>query len=140
MFKFLIVILCWFSTPVFAESYYGYVKKGDFLKVEEMYMEYRKIEAWRNPYYPPEKDDWQFTNEFNWTVSMWDHLFWENKIHMSMDCCQIRHAGWQYYLGYRVFDWFSVIKYHHSEHVLENKYERRFPVEDSYGFRIYFKH
>jgi len=138
--KILIAFFILFSTPIFAESYYGYLNKGSFLRVEELFVEYRKYEVYRNPYYPPEKNDWTHTGEFHWTVSILNRLYWENNFHMSMDeTPQVRHGGWEYYMGFRVFNWLHAIKYHHSEHVFEDKFMRKFPVEDSYGIRIYFK-
>lgn len=135
---FILFFIC--TNNAFAANYYNYINKGDFLKVEELFVEYRKYEAYRNPYYPPGKDDWTHTGEFNWTVSAFNRLYWDNKFHMSMDLTpQVRHAGWEYYLGFRVFNWFHLVKYHHSEHVMEDKFLHKFPVEDSYGFRIYFK-
>lgn len=110
------------------------------LKVEEMYVEYRKYEAYRNTYYPPEKDDWTHTGEFHYTVSVLNRLYWQNNFHMSMDSTpQVRHGGWEYYMGLRIFKSFHLVKYHHSEHVFEDKFNRKFPVEDSYGVRVYFK-
>lgn len=140
MFKSLLVIFSFIAAPAIADNYYSYVKKGDFLKVEELFIEYRKYEAYRNPYYPPGKNDWTHTGEFHWTVSVFERLYWDNTFHISMDTTpQVRHGGWEYYTGFKVFPWFHVIKYHHSEHSFEQKQSHKFPIEDSYGIRIYFK-
>lgn len=114
--------------------------KGNWLKVDESYVEYRKYEAYRNPYLPDEKG-WDFRGEFHNTFSAFNRLYWDTNLHMSMDESQIRYVGLEYYLGLRVFDWLHAVKYHHSEHVLDEPApdNRKFPVEDSYGVRVYFK-
>ena len=110
-------------------------------KVDEMYIEYRKYQTLRDPYYPPEKDnEWDWTSEFHWKVSTFKRLYWDNNFQIRMDQSQIRHGGWEYYLGVKTFDWLDIIKYHHSQHCFECENDkRRFPVEDSYGVRVYFK-
>lgn len=117
------------------------LESGDFLSVEEMYVEYKKYEAYRNPYYPPDKSDWTHKAEFHWTVNIGNRLYWKNNFHISMDQTpQVRHGGWEYYLGMKIFSWLDAVKYHHSEHVFEDKFkDKKFPVEDSYGVRVYFK-
>lgn len=113
---------------------------GDFLKVDQMYLEFRKYEDYRNAYLPDAKG-WQFRGEFHNNLSAFSVLFWNTNLHLSMDRSQIRYVGLEYYLGLHLTPWADAIKYHHSEHVLEQEVpgNKKFPVEDSYGFRIYFK-
>jgi len=141
MFKTLITSMAvLFSLPANAydldlEGFYS----GNWLSVDESYIEYRKYEAYRNPYVPDE--NWNFRGEFHNKFSAYKLVYWDVNLHMSMDESQIRYAGLEYYLGVKVTPWLDAIKYHHSEHVLEKEIpgNKRFPVEDSYGFRIYFK-
>jgi hypothetical protein len=141
MFKSLVVFLILIDSSIaWGESLYSKINKGEFLQVEQMYIEYKKYEAWRNPYYPVGKNDWTHGAEFAWTIGIFKRIYWDNVFHISMDeTPQVRHGGWEYYLGLRVFDWLSVGRYHHSEHVFEDKFDRKFPVEDSYFVRVYLK-
>lgn len=134
--KYLLLLL--FSTNLYA--YDLGLSKREPVTIKEMYIEYRDIQNWRNPYYGA-KDDWKFTSEFQSTVEVYELLYHTNKFHFSMDRSQIRHAGWEYYLGFRLTKWLRIFKYHHSEHMLEQEPEQVgniFPVEDSYGVRIDF--
>lgn len=112
---------------------------GDFLKLDEMYLETRKYDTFRNPYIPNEKH-WNFISEFHNNMSFYKKIYWNTNLHMSMDEAQIRYVGLEYTMGAKVLPWMHIIKYHHSTHVLEvEKGNKAFPVEDSYGFRVYFK-
>jgi len=134
--KYMMLLL--FSTNLYAWDL-G-LSKREPVSIKEMYIEYRDIETWRNPYYDG-KTDWKFTSDFQSTVEIYELLYHTNKFHFSMDDTQIRHAGWEYYAGLKVTNWLKVFKYHHSEHMLEQvptDGKRKFPVEDSYGFRVDF--
>jgi hypothetical protein len=113
---------------------------GDFLKVEEMYIETKKYDTYRNAYLPEEKK-WNFSTEFHNNLSIFEKGYLNTNLHMSMDESQIRYAGLQYTLGAKLLPWLHAVKYHHSSHVLEKDVpgNKVFPVEDSYGIRIYFK-
>lgn len=137
MLKALICILAMFDSTI-AWGFDLGLSKGSFLAVDESYIEWRKYEAYRNPYLP-EKDDWQWVGEIHNTVSAWKRLYWQTNIHMSMDESQIKYGGLEYYLGVKIMPYLQAIKYHHSEHCFDKDCPSRFPVEDSYGFRLYFK-
>lgn len=117
---------------------------AQYLKVTEMNIEHYQYEAHRDPYFAEAavKPDWRHLTQFNLELGVTPYLFWDNRLHMSFDraTTQIRHAGWEYTIGMRVTDWFDVLKYHHSQHVLEDKFEARFPNTDAYGIRIKFIH
>lgn len=113
---------------------------GSWLNVDESYIEYRKYEHYRNPYLP-DVDNWNFRGEFHNKFSLYSRLYWDTNLHMSMAGDQMRYAGLEYYIGFKIFSWFDLINYHHSEHSLDkvSPNNDKFPVEDSIGFRIYFK-
>lgn len=122
------------------EIAWGYnlgLKDGSFIAIDEAYIEWRKYEAYRNPL-TPEKDDWQWKAEFHQTVSFYKRLYWDTNFHMSMDTSQIRYGGLEYYMGLKIMPWLHAVKYHHSEHCFDVDCGK-FPVEDSYGVRLYYK-
>ena len=112
--------------------------QGDWLKLDEMYVEYRKFETYKNPYMPDQKD-WQFTGEFHNKMSAFNLVYWDTNLHLSAANDRIRYVGLEYELGAHVLPWLDTFKYHHSQHMLEETTEIHFPLEDSYGFRVYFK-
>lgn len=132
----IIALLAIFNTDI-AWGWDLGLTKGKFLDVDESYMEWRKYEDWRNPN-TPDKHDWDWTAEFHNTVSLWKRLYWDTNFHMSMDSSQIRWVGLEYYMGIRIMPWLHVIKYHHSQHCTDMDCGK-WPVEDSYGARLYFK-
>lgn len=112
----------------------------DPLKVDEMFVEYRKVQGLRDPYYSKEQNsNWTQVGEFHLQLSALRRVYWNNNFHLRMDQSQVRHVGWEYTMGAKVTDWFHIIKYHHSQHCTECVRPERFPVEDSYGVRVYFK-
>lgn len=130
------ILLIIFST--FANAEESMFKKP--LQIQDVWVEYREIQFLRDPYYPDEKDqEWTRSAEFHWNTTILKYMYWDNNFHFRMDESQVRHVGWEYYLGLHVTDWMDVVKYHHSQHCAECQMERRFPVEDSYGVRFYFK-
>lgn len=131
--------VCAFSSPAKAwdlsvDSLY----QGDWLKLNEMYVEYRKFEDYNNPYMP-EQNNWQFTGEFHNKVNAFNLIFWDTNLHLSMADNRVRYVGLEYYLGAHLTPWLDVLRFHHSQHVLEQTSNVHFPLEDSYGFRVYFK-
>jgi hypothetical protein len=108
-------------------------------KVEEFSIEHLQYEAYRDPYHPDYgQTDWNFKDNINFKISLLGSIYWQNRLHMSMDKIdhQIKDAGWEHTLGIEIFRWLDIVKYHHSRHVLEESRPYRFPVEDSYGFKI----
>lgn len=114
------------------------LKDGSFLSVDESYIEWREYESYRNPYMP-DKYDWQWTGEFHNTVSIWKLLYWKTNVHMSMDETQIRYGGLEYYLGFKIMSYLHIVKFHHSQHCFDKQCVGKFPVEDGFGARVYFK-
>lgn len=137
LFKILLVFFSLMDSTI-AWGYNLGLSDGSFLSVDESYAEFRKYESYRNTM-TPGKDDWEWTTEWHNTVSIYKRVFWDSNFHMSMDSSQIRYAGLEYYLGVKIMPYLQAIKYHHSAHCLDTNCGR-FPVEDSYGFRVYFKH
>src|ERR1043165_8333037 len=85
--------------------------KGNWINLDEMYIEWRKYESYRNAYLPDEKQ-WNFRGEFHNRMSMYERLYWDTNLHMSMDESQIRYVGLEYYVGFKWFPWLHAIKYH----------------------------
>ncbi len=125
------------ATPAWGYNLNLGIRDGSFLDVDESYVEWRKYETWRNTN-TPEKEDWDWTAEWHTTLSLWKRFYWDTNYHMSMDSSQIRWVGLEYYMGLRIMPWLHAVKYHHSEHCADMNCGR-FPVEDSYGVRVYFK-
>lgn len=137
--KTLAFLLAGFLFPTQGLAYtLGLTPESPLFGVEEAYIEHRQIEHWRNPYYPG-KDDWLSTSEFHMTFHVLERLYLDNNFHISMEPGQIRHGGWEYWLGLRVHPNIHLVKHHHSEHTFDRETKPRFPVEDSYGVRVYFK-
>lgn len=108
------------------------------LSVDKFYIEYRNYTALRDPYFPG-KEDWKRRGEFHFNLGLLNsRIYMENNLHLTMDSTQVREAGWEYTVGVRTFKWLDIVKYHHSRHSLEAVQSQRFPVEDSYGVRIFF--
>ena len=113
---------------------------GDWLKVDESYVEYRKYQDYRNAYIPNQKD-WDFTGHFHTTYSAYKYVFWQTDLHLNATTSQVMYGGLEYYLGVHAMPWLDVFKYHLSEHVFDHAAfdKEHFPLEDSYGVRVYFK-
>ena len=112
------------------------------LTVNEMNIEHYQYETHRDPYFADAEilPDWRHLTKFNINLGLTKYIFWDNNLHLSFDqaTTQVRHVGWEYTIGLHVTDWLDVMKYHHSQHVLEDKFESRFPNTDAYGIRIKF--
>lgn len=108
----------------------------NMIDIEKLSVEHKWYDTNRDPYFP-DKTDWETKTGLYWNVRLY-RIFWDNNVHMSMDSSQVRTVGWQYVIGFHVTTWFDLVKDHHSRHVLEGVQNDKFPVEDSYGFRINF--
>lgn len=136
MLKRIVLLSAFLSTK--AQAFDFHLKDGGLFNIDESYVEWRKYEAYRNSL-TPGKDDWQWTAESHNTVSIYKRFYWDTNFHLSMDSSQVRYGGLEYYMGLKIMPYLSAIKYHHSVHCFDVDCGR-FPVEDSYGFRLYFKH
>ena len=113
--------------------------EDNWLKVEESYVEYRKYKDYRNSYVSDEKR-WDFTGHFNTTYTAFTRIFWQTDLHLNATKDQVLYGGLEYRLGIHVMPYLDIFKYHLSEHVFDRKgTSDKFPVEDSYGLRVYFK-
>lgn len=136
MFKWLLVLMTIMDSTI-AWGYNLGLKGGSFLSIDESYAEWRKYDSYRN-INTPGKEDWDWTAEWHTTVSFWEKLYWNTNFHMSMDSTQIRYGGLEYYMGLKIRPWLHAVKYHHSQHCFDKECGV-WPVEDSYGVRIYWK-
>lgn len=129
------------SDPLLAYSLLGSAGAAH-IGIREMNIEYLEYETHRDPYFAEAavQPDWRFQTRFNFELGITDYITWSNRLHMSFDraTTQIRHAGWEYTVSMHVTDWLDVLRYHHSQHVLEDKFDTRFPNTDAYGVRITF--
>ena len=109
------------------------------LRLTEFSLSYLRYEHLRDPYYTELGDD-RLVDEtsVNWRMQALKSLYFEGRLHFGMDTSpQVRSGGLEYTLGLEVLNWLDVVRYHHSEHVMEEERDARFPVVDSYGVRIY---
>jgi hypothetical protein len=129
------------ADPLLAYSLLGSAG-AEYITINEMNLEHYQYEVHRNPYFADAEvqPDWRHHTRFNFQLGITDYIFWDNKLHMDFDgaTTAIRHAGWEYTVGFRLTDWLDILRYHHSQHVLEDKFDTRFPNTDAYGVRITF--
>jgi hypothetical protein len=125
-------------TGTIAQSTELHLLDGKFLNVDESFIEYRKYEDYRNPYIT-NVTDWDFTGHFHNTYSIYKIIFWQTDLHLSATKEQVRYAGLEYYLGIHILPWLDAGRYHDSEHNMDHSSEFKYPVEDSYFIRVYFK-
>jgi hypothetical protein len=117
-----------------------------FVTLEDMSVEYFKYETHRDAYYPdyPAQGRWEGGSRVNYTLGLLRGFYWRNTLFFSYEKqgAQIRDAGWDWEAGVRVVRWLDLYKYHRSSHGLEYVHpdNLRFPVTDTFGFRIKLVH
>lgn len=134
------VILLLFDTIVNADEY--------VFDVQEMYVNYH--------FYAPGGVDPLTTQnglpnrtmgqgaEFNVKTRVFQHLYWDNRIHTTTDKYidsgengQFRTVGLETRFGVRLHDNLDIGYYHHSEHVLDYERTSPFPRRDAFEVRFY---
>jgi hypothetical protein len=138
MFNKLLIILFVFASDFcygfeFSDKKYTY----KLVDVNRLSLEHKQYQINHDPYFPGMEKNWTTKTDLYWDVRLW-RIFWDNDLHMGMDKSQVRTVGWKFIMGIHVTDWLDIVKDHHSRHVLEDRRDGHFPVEDSYGFRINF--
>jgi hypothetical protein len=81
-----------------------------------------------------------FHNDFTFIKFGKYSTFVNSNVHFDQhkDTGHIKHGGWEYLLGLSLIpDKVELIKYHHSQHVLEETRPGHFPVTDFVGIRIH---
>lgn len=102
-------------------------------------MDFRKVgEGSRRSMWTEEKEFHSYVG-INWNVGA-GRFFWNNTAYFYGDDHKVAEIGWEYDLGFDITEWLDVRWSHHSQHWadVESQNGSRFPVTDSYGFRIKF--
>lgn len=73
------------------------------------------------------------------------YIYWNNRIdgfvtrwRETGNAEQFRGIGWNFEVGVRAAPFLYVEYEHHSQHLLDIKGQRGFPVEDMVGFKLFF--
>jgi hypothetical protein len=109
----------------------------NLLDVEEVSLDVKKINKYRNGNLPQDAEHIKYGGSFNLNLSVLKFLHWDNRIHMAGTDSQIRYAGWEFRTWVPVTRYLQIFYYHHSEHVLEREM-REYPIEDAVGVRLIF--
>ena len=131
----IIIVSALIASPAMA---YEIEKPASWLNIDESYVEYRKFQDYRNPYIPEEKN-WDFMGNFHNTYSLFKVIYWDTDLHLAANHSQVLYGGLEYRLGIHITDNLDVFKYHASDHIFDHTETNKFPVQDSYGIRVYFK-
>lgn len=131
------------------QSEYG-SRPGAFriLVPTQVYVDAYQVDEFHDSYLDPVDSELQYGANFvtNFDVirygayGLWSH----NKIHFdqSGDTGHIRHGGWEFEVGLTVIangprPLLSIIRLHHSRHLMEGSREFHFPVYDMTGIRLH---
>lgn len=87
-------------------------------------------------YFFPGQQYWGHELQLDWNVG-WGSLFSENTITARTYNDRFRYVGWEFNTGFNLTKGFDLLWHHHSQHALD-EYRDKFPVSDSYGFRLTF--
>lgn len=113
----------------------------------DVHVDFYRNKAVSDPYLKPIDKDLGMGAGFNvdFDVAKYDGfgLYWNNLLHFdaSNKTNSIKAAGWQYELGFTVWhendiDKIILFKQHHSQHILEETRDTKFPVYDRFGVRF----
>lgn len=126
-----ILILCLFTTPVFA----------DWFQVQDLYLEGKKFTGRGNDSINAaigRQEDKGLSLGLN--INFLDYFFFSNKIDARSGCisgeeCQFSEVSYNFTTGMHLFPWLDLNYNHYSGHALDNPYN--YDVEDYIGFRLY---
>lgn len=134
--KYLILIMSVLaSSQAFAKTFSNF----RLLDIDQMYVEYKRYKAVRDPYFDSDKYSFRDGGVFVNDLRLLEYLYWHNKLHFDEDAYtnQIKHVGWEYEAGVD-FGRVQAGAYHHSRHCTECAEGQKFPVEDAYIMRFHF--
>lgn len=113
------------------------VQAKSWAKVRNLSLEVTGIADKREYYMPEFRDKWHGGVMLRWDIDLGKRFYWNNQTYFDGTASQVRHIGWKYEQGVKLFDNNMQIFYqHHSEHVAERKYDRNFPLDNRFGVRI----
>jgi len=114
----------------------------------QMYVDLYKVDEMHDTYLYPADAELALGMNFglNFDLLRYSHygLWMNNKIHFDQSevSGHIRHAGWAFELGLTIIATetkpvLSVIRLHHSRHIMETSRPDHFPVYDMTGVRLH---
>jgi hypothetical protein len=120
-----------------------------FFELRETYMNYKQFkEGARNPLIEDAGQNTELDRELSLflNTNVLHYMYWDNQVYSLVDrdketgkTGQFRLVGWNFKYGLRITSFLYAEYEHFSKHLLDAKYSQyRFPVEDSYGVRLYF--
>lgn len=104
-------------------------------EVRALNLEVKRLPYVRD-YFMPEHKYWDAQLNLNWNVGF-GAFFMENDIDTRTRQGRFRYVAWEYKTGFDLTPNLAVLWHHRSEHAMD-MYREKFPVRDSYGFRINF--
>jgi hypothetical protein len=142
--KLIFIILCLLlgATTVRATEY-------RLLDLEKFGMEYWKTDQERDPYLPYQQPGSTTPGErwkdgaavtFNLTLAAIGpaSLYWDNRVHEDSTNKQVRFIGWEWEAGASWDRQVDIFWHHHSQHLLDQSSDMRYPLENHYGVRFTF--
>ena len=119
------------------------------LSLDRFAMEHYHLINYRDPYYAAYGDEgsnkgetWHQGAAVLFDIDLVKYREWglymTNRVHGESTDKQFRSTGWQYEVGARWTDYVDVYWGHHSRHVLDDKGNGAFPLENIVGIRATF--
>lgn len=125
------------------------VLANDYIGLRESYIDYKKFRTGsRNPLIDnsgliDSEIDQELSIYFN--IDILKHFYWDNQIMSYTDrdkesnkTIQFRLVGWNFKLGWKIWDFLHIEYEHLSQHLLDYRNpNNKFPVEDSFGIKLF---
>lgn len=87
-------------------------------------------------YFFPDESYWDYQLDLHWDVGF-KRFFWDNIIEAKTRNDRFRDVSWKFDTGFKIIPELDFIYTHRSEHKLDS-YSEKYPLTDSYGFRIHW--
>lgn len=116
------------------------------LSLREFSFETYKLYDNRDGYYPYSNDSnesWDKGTAVNFNLDLVRFsdnvaLRWDNRVHGETTVDQYRAVGWQFQLAVDLGPKFTLFADHHSQHILDDHVDERFPLRNVVGGRVVF--
>lgn len=129
--KYLVFLVMMFSSVGYAE-------------VTELSLDGRKMKDARLPYFPG-KTDFENYVGLNVRVQGWKFIFTDLNAYFYGDEAQVRYVGLKFTSGFHLNEYVDINYHHESSHSADQARNdplypdrAKFPIENSFGFRINF--
>jgi hypothetical protein len=141
----------WMMTSIMVPASSAWAEGGSSFRLmepSEVYIDAYQIDEMHDSYLAPIDQELKLGAAFVVDVDVlrYGHygLWMNNKVHFdqSETTGHIRHGGWEFELGLTLIateqkPLLSVIRLHHSRHLMEGSREEHFPVYDMTGIRLH---